>query len=658
MPEVNAPQSGVAARVLSALSWPLKRLRKFVTQRVENELRAEIAALSAQVAGSRIELADLREHARGLEIVIAGSHRWRASAPVANACPLFSIVMPTRNRRELIIDAVDSVLAQTFADWELLIVDDGSTDGTHEALSAYLADPRIRYCRRDAGGIAAARNTALDLARGALIAYLDSDNAWFPGFLAGMRVAFAGDNALQSAYAVLVTDADMHNGSPLLWKRFDPLALQHGNYIDINVFVHRRALLQRLGGFDEELLRLCDWDLILRYTRDGGCSRVAVAGALYRSRVDDRISDTQSFGNNWFRIQRKLAASSTPHRAPRVLYAVWHYPQLSETYIETEILAMRRFGADIRVWSNDDVAVPYRAVVPVRRGTLEQAIADFKPDVVHVHWVSSALHYGLAARVAGLPLTVRGHGFEVTSETIAQLLQNTALRQLVLFPQQAKDIPQADPRIVFAKAPFDTGLFSASATKDRRMVLRTSAALPSKDLRLFLEAAKRLPQHRFVLIACTAYKREDHAEELKALKAELDSPAELHFDMPREQLAGFMREAGIFLHTALGPDMPGYTPIGMPVSIAEAMATGAYVIARDLPELRDYVGPAGDMYTGLEQACALIQATLAWSDRTWRAAEVRSIDRAFLQHADEIVLRPLYECWVQLLQERHRPDRA
>ena len=184
------------------------------------------------------------------------------------------------------------------------------------------------------------------------------------------------------------------------------------------------------------------------------------------------------------------------------------------------------------------------------------------------------------------------------------------------------------------------------------MVLRTTAALPSKDLRLFLEAATRLPQHRFVLIACTAYQREDYVEELKALKAELDSPAELHFDMPREQLAGFVREAGIFMHTAVGPGMPGYTPIGMPVSIAEAMATGAYVIARDLPELRNYVGPAGDTYSSLDQACALIQATLAWSDRTWRDAQVLSIDRAFLQHADDIVLRPLYECWVQLLRER------
>ena len=652
MPEVNAPQSGVAVRVLSALSWPLKRLRKFVTQRVENELRAEVAALSAQVAGNVVELADLREHARCLEIIVAGSHRWRAPPPAANALPLFSIVMPTRNRRALIADAIDSVLAQTFAEWELLIVDDGSTDGTHEALAAYLADPRIRYCRREAGGIAAARNTALDLARGDLIAYLDSDNAWYPGFLAGMRTAFAGDAALHSAYAVLVTDADMHNGSPILWKQFDPLELQNGNYIDLNVFVHRRALLQQLGNFDVALRRLCDWDLVLRYTRDGGCSRVPVAGACYRSRVEGRISDTQSFGDNWFHIQRKLATSSAPQRAPRVLYALWHYPQLSETYVETEILAMRRFGADIEVWSNDEVAASYPAVVPVLRGTLEQAIADFRPDVVHVHWVSSALHYGLAARAAGLPLTVRSHGFEVTAEAIAQLLQNPALRQLVLFPRQDKYLARPDPRIQFANASFDSRLFAPSSRKDRRMVLRTTAALPSKDLRLFLEAATRLPQHRFVLIACTVYQREDYVEELKALKAELDSPAELHFDMPREQLAGFVREAGIFMHTAVGPGMPGYTPIGMPVSIAEAMATGAYVIARDLPELRNYVGPAGDTYSSLDEACALIQATLAWSDRTWRDAQVLSIDRAFLQHADDIVLRPLYECWVRLLRER------
>src|SRR5207248_1776978 len=71
----------------------------------------------------------------------------------------------------------------------------------------------------------------------------------------------------------------------------------------------------------------------------------------------------------------------------KALYALWEYPQLSESYIRTEIRAVRQLGVEVEVWSEEDVAAPFESEVPVHRGSLTEAIARFKPDVDHTHWL-------------------------------------------------------------------------------------------------------------------------------------------------------------------------------------------------------------------------------------------------------------------------------
>lgn len=95
--------------------------------------------------------------------------------------PTVSIVMPTYNRVDVIGRAVASVILQTWQDWELIIVDDGSSDGTVQRLEGL--DPRIRLIRQPNQGVATARNTALAAAQGRYIAFLDSDDEWLPQFL-------------------------------------------------------------------------------------------------------------------------------------------------------------------------------------------------------------------------------------------------------------------------------------------------------------------------------------------------------------------------------------------------------------------------------------------------------------------------------------------
>lgn len=102
--------------------------------------------------------------------------------------PRVSIVMPTYNRADTILRAVESIRSQTWGDWELVVVDDGSTDDTRSVLAG-ASDPRVRVIAQENRGVGGARNRAFEEARGDLMAFLDSDDAWTPHHLA-MAVAF------------------------------------------------------------------------------------------------------------------------------------------------------------------------------------------------------------------------------------------------------------------------------------------------------------------------------------------------------------------------------------------------------------------------------------------------------------------------------------
>ena len=97
--------------------------------------------------------------------------------------PLFSIVIPTYNRGNLIGRCIDSIIAQTYTNWEAIIVDNYSDDNTEEVVLSY-KDDRIRFIKNhNYGVIAVSRNKALDMAKGDWICFLDSDDAWFPNKL-------------------------------------------------------------------------------------------------------------------------------------------------------------------------------------------------------------------------------------------------------------------------------------------------------------------------------------------------------------------------------------------------------------------------------------------------------------------------------------------
>jgi len=209
--------------------------------------------------------------------------------------PLVSIVMPTKNRIDILPRAIDSILAQTFTKWELLVIDDHSSDDTINKLTFLYQDSRIKIFGNEGYGVSAARNTGIKQAKGEFIAYLDSDNIWVETYLDYMLRAFSVTR-YEWAYAVLKCYLDFSNEDTVRYEAtdFNYETLKANNYIDINVFMHHKNLYERYGGFDEALRRFVDWDLVLRYCKEEEGGLNLFVGCHYDdSERKDRITHSE-----------------------------------------------------------------------------------------------------------------------------------------------------------------------------------------------------------------------------------------------------------------------------------------------------------------------------------------------------------------------------
>jgi glycosyltransferase involved in cell wall biosynthesis len=172
-----------------------------------------------------------------------------------------------------------SVLAQTFENWELILVNDGSQDDTGEKIKPYLADPRIKYISQDNQGIAAARNTGIAAARGGWVCLLDHDDRWLPDKLEKqLKFAATYDLEVLSTDAFVVEGAERHLYSTNFPKA-TVLALAQslrdthidmfellidGNFLCSSSVAIRRQLFERLGPLDPEAAPADDYEMWLR----------------------------------------------------------------------------------------------------------------------------------------------------------------------------------------------------------------------------------------------------------------------------------------------------------------------------------------------------------------------------------------------------------
>lgn len=549
-----------------------------------------------------------------------------------------SVIIPTWNRAEVIERALQSVVSQNYQNWECIIVDDGSEDDTQSRVEKYLADPRMQYIRLPHCNVSAARNAGLARAGGEIIAYLDTDNFWHPDYLNHVVMAFESDESPDVVYAAQIVDESDPKFSYVRAEEFNLSRLRRENYIDLNVFAHRRKMYERFGGFDQRMDRLNDWDLILRYAERGKVMRIPAIGGVYRFGHPDQITRTRNCFYNYYILREKRR--NHEKQPLKILYALWHYPQLSETYVRAEIRAALKLGVEIEVWSEENVAAPYESEVQYHRGELSETIARFKPDVVHTHWLFIAEKLIEELKDQTVPITVRSHGFDFTPERTINLDRNPRVRGIYLFPHQVRQCPPLSEKALSLPAAFDPDLYYPSETKDRRLVLRVSAALPTKDLICFMKTAQLCPEHRFILVLCRAYLRESVADEFMKMNREMGSPVEIRINLQHEDVAQLMRTAGIYMHTTNPAE-----PFGMPISIGEAMASGCYVLARRMQDCAEYLDKAGDLYETPEEAAELIRKTIGWTGKDWDRAGVVAIDRAYSSFVNTDVVKQIVDQW-------------
>jgi hypothetical protein len=222
-------------------------------------------------------------------VTAAGGRSFRAppaiGEPERRPAPTFSIVIAAHNAAGTIAEAVESALAQTLPPIEVIVGDDGSTDGTAAALEPYRE--RIRYFRQEQRGVASTRNAALKIAQGEFFAVLDADDAFLPGRLEALAALSAARPDLDLLCTDLVYEVD---GRPA--GRFEAtcpfdVADQRTAILErcfCAVPAMRRSSLVRVGGFDEALRTGSDWECAIRLIH-GGAAAGLVEEPLYRYRI-------------------------------------------------------------------------------------------------------------------------------------------------------------------------------------------------------------------------------------------------------------------------------------------------------------------------------------------------------------------------------------
>jgi glycosyltransferase involved in cell wall biosynthesis len=182
--------------------------------------------------------------------------------------PSVSVIVATYNYGRFLAGALESVLAQTFADFEVIVINDGSTDDTAEVMVPFLSDPRVRYYRTNHLGQPAAKNVGIRFARAPLVAFLDADDLWLPRKLEKQVARFRADPTLGVVYSRrLLIDEDgqeLEYGQPALHRGGVLEEIFQTNFVCFSSAVVRRAVFDDVGSFDEDLALAIDYDLWLR----------------------------------------------------------------------------------------------------------------------------------------------------------------------------------------------------------------------------------------------------------------------------------------------------------------------------------------------------------------------------------------------------------
>jgi len=513
---------------------------------------------------------------------------WISSVEAVAEDPLVSVTIATRNRPEMLMEAVDSVLRQSYQHFEIVVMDDSDNNDSQVALAG-LKDGRIQVVRTPARrGAGATFNVGLEAATGEIVSFLDDDNLMHPEWLRSVVWAFTTFPEVGALYGARSNeDAGAQHGvrsgmlPTLEFALYDRTRHERANYIDRNTIAMRSAF--RHIRYDESLRAAFDWDHSLRLFAQTEPLALPALSCYYRTIVADRVSDIPEQGESVRRVRSRVHAS----RPLRVLVHTAMYPVISETYIGEDIRALQRAGAIVSVSALQD-AVSQAEGVPPARLDVDSVIEEHRPDVVLMHWATHA--EGELGRMErhNLPFACRVHSFDVNREKVEQILNHPLCVSVFAHPHHLGELPAGvrpllptvDPSVVIPESPAERGL-----------VLSVSAGLPKKDFGFLIETLSEMPELERMIILARSNGREDVPQLVERMVADIDPSIDVRINVPRSQVLEVMSRASVMVYTLA----PEYV-MGYPMSIIEAMLCGTIPVIPDRPEARTIVGSSARVY--------------------------------------------------------------
>ena len=221
--------------------------------------------------------------------------------------PQVSVLIPSYNHAHYLADALQSVISQSFFDWEAIVIDDGSTDDTQK-VAAQFDDPRIRYIYQENQGLSAARNTGLREANSETIALLDADDIWKENYLETMLAPLENQPEAVAAYCgyQYIDENGKDVGIPSIKvvppHEFREYFAANGNWLVPSGVVFRKVVAQEEGCFDESLRAVEDAYLWSKMSYQGPFVGVPLPLVGYRRHASNMSSDPQRMVSSNYKI--------------------------------------------------------------------------------------------------------------------------------------------------------------------------------------------------------------------------------------------------------------------------------------------------------------------------------------------------------------------
>jgi len=221
---------------------------------------------------------------------------------------LFSIIMPAYNREGIIARSIQSILDQSYSNFELIVIDDASTDRTADVVRSF-PDSRIRLIQKETrGGAPSARNAGIRAAKGEYLTYLDSDNTMSANFLMAFSGAFIELPEAEALYCAQALYRDKETiPYAIRYGSLNRALIENQNYIDLNVLAHKATLIEKVGLFDEEFQRFSDYDYILKIMEANSkvYSIPAILSNYYLRAADNTITSNSALMPLLERVREK-----------------------------------------------------------------------------------------------------------------------------------------------------------------------------------------------------------------------------------------------------------------------------------------------------------------------------------------------------------------